>query len=316
MKLPVYSEVSNIDTKKIYRKDFKLSVILVVRDLTLSLNTLNSIYNSLSQSKKPYELIIINTDKTTYQYDTIFNTFPFVRILFPAEKLNIKEIIFLGIQEAKSSNILFLNDEFVIKNLNIDILSIYLSESSFGILLPLIYDESENIIAGIVKSEFKKGFLCTFSLDIVGAIISSLYPKYFCFILNKNVFYGDFQLNDYKDENVILLELGYLVWKKGFIITQARNFKVKYSGKITRDFSIDNLKISEVDYVLFNIRNITSRKLVKGRFLKVISIIIKSIFSLNFEVAKTLIREILTKNKNIYPVEDFSIFTIINKDLP
>lgn len=315
MEFPVYSEISNYSKVDFPKKNyFSLSILFITDNLSSSIETLNSVYNCISTSKTPYELIIINLDKISYNYDTIFSTFPFVRILFPQDNANLVHLFKLGINEAHSKNILLLNREFTIVNFNLDILNIYLSESSFGIIIPLIFNEKEDIIPGITKMEIKKGLLKTFSMDIKGTAISSLYPKYPCFIINKNAFLSNPDLSNYNDEKYFLLELGYRIWKSGFIITQARNFKVNYYGKEYEDIDTNE----ELDYIIFNIRNINFKKLVKGRWLILFRIILRKLISFDINYISKLILTLkeMKKNRHYAPIEDSAILTIINKDMP
>ena len=315
MALPVYSEISNFSIGDFSKKlGFSLSVVFLTDNLSSSIEPLNSIYKFTSTAKFNCELIIINLDKITYNYDVIFSTFPFVRILFPNEKTNLTSLFKLGIGESHSKNILFLDQNFTIVNFNLDILNIYLSETSFGIITPLTLNEKEEIIPNIIKTDVKNGFLTTFSMDIKGTAISSLYPKYFCFIINKNAFLSNLDLYDYKDEKYFLLELGYKIWKMGFIITQARNFKVIYSGKEYPDFIIND----ELEYLIFNLRNITFKKLKKGRKRVLIKFILKRLFLLDLKYISTIYKTIkeIKKKKNEAPIEDSAILTIINNDIP
>lgn len=315
MSIPVYSEVTNIESaRKSTLPPFALSIVFITEDISSSLESLNSIFNFLKSTRQPCELIIINLDKATYQYETIFSIFPFVRILFPQEKISKRSLILLGLNEAKSKNVLFITEKFVIKNLNLNILNLYLDETSFGIIIPLIYDTDGKIIPGIVKAEIKNGLIHTRSFDILGTTIPSLYPKYFCFIINRSIFLTEIDLYNYTDENFLLMELGYIVWKKGFIITQARNFKVIYSGMEIGDIPENYLDVS---YLIFNIRNINSKKLKEGRTFRIFYIIIKALFTGNFEFLKRFFEEKkFAKNKCVYPIEDSAIFTIINKENP
>ncbi|MGC8765903.1 MAG: hypothetical protein ACP5QT_08490 [Brevinematia bacterium] len=315
MGIPVYSEISNFSTGNLSKKRaFSISIVFLTDNLSASIEPLNSIYKFISNTKFSYELIIINLDKISYNYDVIFSTFPFVRILFPQEKANYGSLFKIGISESLSRNILFLNQDFRILNFNLDILNIYFSETSFGIIIPLILNEKEEIIPGVVKMDVKKGFLTTFSMDIKGTAISSLYPKYPCFIINKNAFLSNPDFYDYTDEKYFLLELGYKVWKAGFIITQARNFKVLYSGMEYPDLNISD----ELEYLVFNLRNITLKTFKRGRKILLLKFILKRLILLDFKYISRLMTTIkeTKKIKDESPVEDSAILTIINNDIP
>ncbi len=315
MAIPVYSEISNFSITNFSKKEsFFISVVFITDNLSSSIESLNSIYKFISKKKSNCELIIINLDRITYNYDTIFSTFPFVRIFFPQEKANLKDLFRLGINESLSKNILFLNQKFSIINLDLDILNIYLSESSFGIIVPLVISQKEEIIPNIIKMDIKNGFLNTFSMDIKGTTISSLYPKYFCFIINKNAFLSNLDLYEYENEKYFLLELGYRIWKMGFIITQTRNFKVVFSEKEYPDIT----KNEEIEYFIFNIRNITDNKLKRGRMWKMTLFMLKKLVFFDFSSVLKIyrIKREIRKNRIIPPIEDSAILTIINKDIP
>ena len=106
-----------------------------------------------------------------------------------------------------------------------------------------------------------------------------------------------------------MLELGYRLWKNGFVISQARNFKVFYNyEKSDIDLSDDS------EYLIFNLRNINSSSLTKGRSLFILKSMLKNVFKLNFNYVKKLNKS--KKEKKHFPVEDLEILSIINKDNP
>ncbi|MCX7820232.1 MAG: hypothetical protein N2258_00980 [Brevinematales bacterium] len=312
MALPVYSEISNFSYRKneIRKFNFSLSCVFITTNLSSSIESLNSLYSLISKNKQNIELIIINLDKITYNYDTIFTTFPFVRIFFVKDKATIKEIFHLGIEEAFAKNILFIKQDYEILSLDLDMLNIYLSEISFGIIQPLIFNENEEIVPNIVKITYKEGLLTTYSTDIVGADIPSLYPKYFCFIINKNAIFSDLDLYDYENEDYFLLELGYRLWKNGFTVTQARNFKAFYMEE-KDDIDISN----DLEYLIFNLRNIKYHSLSAGRGFFIFKAILKNFLKLNLNYISKL-RKSKKQIKKHFPIEDLEILSIINKDIP
>ncbi len=312
MALPIYSEISNFSFKKneVKRINVSLSCIFITDNLSSSIDSLNSLYSIISTNKQNIELIIINLDKITYNYDTIFSTFPFVRILFIKDKISIKEIFYLGIEEAIAKNILFLKQDYEILGLDLDIINIYLSEINFGIISPLIFNENEEIVPNIIKIEYKNGLLTTWSTDIVGTGISSLYPKYFCFIINKNAILSDLDIYNYENEDYFLLELGYRLWNSGFTTTQARNFKVFYNqNKPDIDLSFD------LEYLIFNLRNIKTHSLTVGRWTFILRAMLKNLFKLDFNSISKLTKS-KKERKKYFPIEDLEILSIINKDIP
>ncbi len=312
MALPIYSEVSNFSLKKneIKKLDFLLSCVFITDNLSSSIESLNSIYSFINESKHNVELIIINLDKITYNYEKLFSTFPFVRILFIKGKVKIKDLFLLGIEEARSKNVLFLNQDFEIINLDFELINPYISELSFGIVIPLIFNEEEEIIPNTVKMNYNKGLLTTNSIDIIETTIYSLYAKYFCFIVNKNIFIENMELYDYENEDYFLLELGYKIWKNGFTITQARNFKVVYKGNEKEDIQLSN----ELEYIIFNLRNISNHINTKGRFFYLLLTMIKKFLLLDFNYISS-IKKAKKRKKEHYPVEDFEIMSIINKEI-
>lgn len=319
MKLPVYTELSNYATRIGGKKiSADISLVLIISSLSDPVNSINSIYQFVSHSKHKCEFIMINTDKEGYKYDKLLATFPLMRVILPQEKIKLKEAIYIAIAESLSNNILFMNEYFIIKSLDLDLLKMYLSESSFGSFIPLITNEKEEIIPGIIKGNTHDGFINTISTDIVGTAISSIYSKYFCFLLNKEACVSrDITLNDYEDIRYTLLEFGYKLWKEGYIITQIRNFKVIYSGTVINDIAPD---FNNNDFLLFNFSNITDKNLIKGRRLKALLLIFNAIFLFKWKNIPFLFNLIKNSKKIIQenlskPIEDSAIFSIINKDI-
>ncbi len=319
MKLPVYTELSNFSTRVNGKKiSMDISIVLIVHSFSDPVQTINSIYQLLSTTKSKAEFILVNLEKEGYKYDRLLSTFPVMRVILAGDRITIKDAIAISISESLSKNILFIDDDFIIKSMNLEVLNMYLSESGFGMLIPLISDEKNEVVPNVVKGNVKNGFINTISTDIIGTAISSLYPKYFCFILNRDaVISRDIELSDYKDPVYTILELGYKLWKEGYIITQARGFKAVYLKSPAGDISKD---IDNPDYLLFNLSNITHKDLIKGRVLKLIGIIFRSLFRLKIKNIG-IINNIMKKTKEIRrnniskPVEDFTIFSIINRDI-
>lgn len=319
MKLPVYTELSNFSTRMNNKKvPMDLSIVLVINSLSDPVDSMNAIYNLTTRMKQKSEVILINIDKDGYMYDKLLSTFPAMRVLLPQNKMTLKEAICLGASESLANNILFIDEFSVIKTMNLEVLDMYLSETGFGILIPHITDDKNEVIPNIIKGNARHGFINTISTDIIGTAVSSIYPKYFCFILNREAFIGrNIELNDYEKQSCTLLELGYRIWKEGFIITQSRNFKVLYTGRPVEDI-VENE--TDRDYLLFNFMNLAGKDITRGRGRKVLSAVFRSLSRFRFEAISALfaiLKNARRNRQNILskPVEDFTIFSIINKDI-
>jgi hypothetical protein len=319
MQLPAYTELSNFNTRGSgIKPDVDLTIILIIKNTSDPVDTINSVYQFISKSRHTIEMIFINLDKEGYKYDKLLKLFPMMRVLLPRDRIGLKDVIFLAVTEALSNNILFIDDNCRIKAMHLDVMEMYLSESNYGMLLPLLVDSKEEVIPNIIKGDIMNGFIDTISTDIVGTAVSSIYPKYYCFILNKNAFQSrNIELSDYDDPRYTLLEMGYRLWKEGFIITQVRIFKVLYHGAPLPDIT---RKSKDKDYLSFNFINLTGKHSARGRKFKIAIIILQSIFTLNFGNIKTLLKILRDSRRNRQnnsskPVEDSAIFSIINRDI-
>ncbi len=319
MNLPVYTELSNFSTRVNGKKiTTDISVVLIINSGSDPVDIINSVFQTLSKTRYKGEFILINMDKAGYQYDKLLSAFPVMRVLLPKNKINLKDAIALAVAESLSNNILFVDENCIIRALSLEVLEMYLSETSFGILIPLLINEKEEVIPNVIKGDISDGFINTISMDIVGTAVTSIYPKYFCFILNRDAYLSrNIEISDYDNPQYTLLELGYKFWKEGFIITQARNFKIQYYGEPVKDISED---YSERDYFLFNLSNIIGREAAKGRGKIILWTLFKLILSLRLKKFAVLINILKNNGKfreNIVskPVEDFTIISIINKDI-
>jgi hypothetical protein len=319
MQLPVYTELSNFDTraggKRISRD---ISIVLILDSLSDPVNTINSIYQFVSKKNCRSEFILLNLNKEGYQYDKLLSTFPVMRVILPQEGIKLQDAIAIAAKESLSRNIFFLDENCRIESIQFKVLQMVFSESNFGVLLPLLVSEKTEVIPNIVKGKLKKGFIDTISMDIVGTAIVSLYPKYFCFVMNRDAFLSrNIELHNYEDSRYTLLELGYQFWKEGFIITQARNLKVLYSGETKEDIRED---FSNKDYLFFHFANITSVEARKERWKRNVFALLKSFFGLNWKNI-SLLWDIfknfkkMRENNLSKPIEDLAIFSIINKDI-
>lgn len=318
MVLPVYTELSNFNSRVNGKKvEMDFSVVLIINGASDPVNAINSVYQLMAKSKYQIEFIFINTDKEGYKYDKLLSSIPVMRVLLPQDRIGLKEAIKLGTAESLSKNVLFLDEHCVVKTINLEVMEMYLSESSFGMILPLLIDDREVVIPNIVKGEISSGFLKTVSKDIVGTSVTSVFPKYLCFILNRDAFLSrDIEINDYGNPLYTLLDLGYKLWKEGYIISQARIFKVQYLGKIPSDIGME---WDNPDYISFCYRNITTSEAVKGRWRMAFLLFFRALAFLkikNLALLAGLIksRKKLRQKNQSKPVEDFSIISIINRD--
>ena len=319
MDLPVYTELSNFSVRKSGKKvTTDLSIVLIINRESDPVDSINSIYNFISKTKYKTEFLLINRDKEGYKYDKLLSTFQIMRVLLPQDKISLVSAINLVVTESLSKHILFTNEFSQIQSVDDEIIDMYLSESTYGAIIPLMLNPRDEVIPNIVKGGASRGFINTISRDIVGSAVSSIYPKYFCFILNKDAIISrEINLNEYRDEQYVLLDLGYQLWKEGFVILQVRNFKMVYQNEPKNDI-MQNYQ-SE-DYLAFNFNNLTSDNTLKERNKKIIRIILGFIFTFRFKNLIALFR-LLKESKNtaqknsLKPVEDSAIFSIINKDL-
>lgn len=315
MKLPIYTELSNFSTRKNGQKiKCDLSIALIINHLSDPVETINSLYNFVTQTDTLNEIIILNTDKEGYQYEKLMSTFPALRVLIPQDHISLSEAIHLVIEESLSQNILFINDKFKMKALNLEIMQMYFSETYYGAVIPQIVNQDGQTVPNIIKGHIKKGFLETVSLDIKGTSISTLYPKYFCFIMNKNLFnQRQIELYSYEQEKFSLLEIGYRIWQEGFFIFQVSSFKVQLTTETSEDI---NYKPDDPDYVTFNLLNLSEKPSKKALFLKMLQLF----FTLHFKQLGVLwqasrrIQKIANKNY-VPPIGDRQIFESLNKDL-
>ncbi len=316
MKLPIYTELSNFTTRKNGQKvKADLSIALIINRLSDPVETINSVYNFMTQTEVITEMIILNTDKEGYNYDKLLSNFPVLRILLPQNPITLSEAFHLIIEESLSQHVMFISDDFKMKALNLDVMKMYLSETHYGAVIPQIVDKDGNIVPNIIKGNIQNGFLTTFSLNIKGTSISTLFPKYFCFILNRNMFVQrQIQLHSYEQERFILLETGYRIWQEGFFIFQVSSFKVQLTGESSEDI-INNP--DDFDYLLFNLLNLSDLSSKRGQFF---FRILKLFFSLKFKRLGIFLKAHRVANKlkdknYTPPVSDQTIFKSLNKDI-
>lgn len=319
MGLPFYTELSNFSTRQGGKKiQLDITVALIINSFSDPVNALNSVFQFLSQTRYKAEFILLNLDKDGYKYDKLLSTFPVMRVLLPQGKISLSEGLALIAHESLARNILYLDEHCQVRVMDLEVMDMYLSENSFGAIIPLLQNQAGEVVPNIVKGCVRKGLLSTMSMDIVGTAVSSIFPKYLCFLLNKDAFISrNIEISRYETPHYTLLELGYRLWKEGFIITQARSFKVEYSGEPVNDLPDDPL---EPDYIRFNFRNIQSKDMIKGRLFRIVSLCLKALFQFKFapiaaltEVLRDRVR--YQENNLNKPIEDFAIFSIINKDI-
>lgn len=318
MKLPVYTELSNFNTRKGGTKiRTDLSVALIVGQTSDPVDTINSIYEYLSKTKNRVELLLINVDREGYQYDRLLQTIPTMRALIPQEKITVGQAIFLAAQESLSKDVLFIDESLTLTSIDPDLLSAYLTQSDYGAILPVVTDELDEPVPNIVKANLAGGFIDTVAVDIRGAAIASLYPKYFCFVLNRDMLLSrDIELNDYDSKQYLLLELGYKIWRNGFLIFQAPSFKTKLHAVPSLDIAFD---IENGDYVRFVYSNLQDKACSRARSRKIRGVLLKNFVTFRFKKAKRLAESLARAQEAAskapeYPLDNAAVFATINKD--
>jgi hypothetical protein len=314
MKVPVYTELSNFAIRKNGKKlHTEISIVMLLNRLSKPIEVINSIYNFAVESEHKIEVIIINIDKEGYNYEKLLKNFPVLRVLLPKESISIKDAIALALGETLSDNVMFINEHFKLKSLDMDLIKRYFQDPHFGAVIPVITDENKENVPNIVKASIDSGFISSITVDIKGTSIASLYPKYFCFIVNRSLFISrDIELSDYGNEDYCLLEIGYRIWKEGYFIIQAPSFKAQYMSIPKGDIRYSPL---DNDYMRFNYENITDENIVRGRKRKIMKLAMKFIITFRFKKAAKLIGFIKpVKSKSELPVDDATVITTINKD--
>lgn len=316
--LPAYTEISNFNTRMDGKKlETDLSIVLIIDRFSEPVETINSIYNFANQSKHKIEVIIINIDKEGYKYDRLLSAFPALRILLPQEKLPICQAFNLGAQESLSRNILFVTQDFKIRSLDMDILQTYFSQTAFGILIPDLLDEYDDSIPNLVNGDVSRGFLETISIDRKGTALPVLYPKYLCFIINRDMFISrQITIRDYNKLDFVLLELGLRVWREGFLILKVANFRMRFNGLSANDIQFD---LEDSEYIRFNYVNFNRKYQTRGRWKRIFGVIVKWLFTLRIGKISKLLKDIsLAKMEPgesfSYPMDDSSIFKTIKRE--
>lgn len=319
MRLPVYTELSNFSVRKGGKKiTADLTVVLFIGRLSDPVDAINSVYGFLSRVPLKCEFIIITADREGYKFDRLLTAFPILRVLLPQGSFTLAETINLAVNEALAPDILFLDEKSSLDHFESEIVEMYLKEANYGMVIPLLQNAQGETVPNIVKGGAAEGFIRTITRDIIGTAVSSLYPKYFCFILNRDAFQlRGIELSEYADSRYTLLELGYRLWKAGFVIVQVRDFRAVYKGIESADIEED---ISSPDYLAFNFSNVTDEKLRRVRRKRALSAIMKNIFSFRFQSIGSLwaiLRDALGRRKDSgqFVVEDQAIFAILNRDV-
>lgn len=264
MTIPVYTELSNFSVRKAGSKvQTELTMALIIGRDSDPVDTINSLYSYIKANTARIELIIVNTDREGYKYEKLMDSFPALRILLPQENITYAEALELVLNESLSEQVLFLDQEVRLQSLDLTLLKSYFTQSSFGALVPRVYDAEGEALPNLVKGSLRQGWLDTISVLLKGSAVTSLYPGQACFITRKDLFREPgISLHTYQDRRFTLLELGYRLWKQGYMIFQGEKFKVQLSRPALPDIRMD---LDDTDYLLFNYVNITDRTAVLYR---------------------------------------------------
>jgi hypothetical protein len=319
MELPVYTELSNFSVRKGGKKAVAdLSVVLIADRHFDPVEAINSVFQFVSKSRLRTEFMLISSDREGLKFDRLMATFPAMRVLFPERELKPGEAIALGTVESIAPNVLFMDSQIRIVGMDDEILELYLKEVNYGMVIPLVCGKEDTVLPDVVQGSVEHGFLRTSSRDIVGTAVPSLSAKYFCFILNRDVFVSrEIRLTEYGKTSYLLLELGYKLWKEGCRVVQARNFKVHYVGEPLPDID-ENLK--DADYLSFHFNNLVSRPFTVQRAPRLLRLILASLFTFQWKRIGTLAKYLSVQRKKAEqdrskPVDDAAIFAIVNRDM-
>ncbi len=318
MTIPVYTELSNFSVRKAGNKiQTDLSVGLIIHRDSDPVESINSLYSYISHSSSKIELIIVNMDREGYKYEKLMDTFPALRILLPQEEIDYSQAIELILGESLSEQVLFMDEAVRLQSLDLALLKSYFTQSSFGALVPRVTSNEGEAVPNVVKGSLKLGLLDTISVLMKGSAITSLYPKFACFILSRDTLSkSNIQLNPYSDRRFTLLELGYRLWKQGLMIFQGEKFKVQLVGTPQEDIRQD---LENSDYLLFNYANIHDKKVVKARGARMRQKGLVYLLTLRWNKLAGLLRAIREYNRNINrnsqdPLDDETVFRTVNKD--
>jgi hypothetical protein len=294
----------------------ELSIVLYLKPLANPVTTLNSLYKVL-QSNLNCELILIAEEKDAYQYDTLMEKFPVLRVILPERKLTFAEVLEIGCRESFSNHVMFLDDTVLLENLPTEIFSLYYDDPQYGIMIPQLFNEKNEGLPSQIKCILLHGFIQTVGRDKPQTAAPGLYPPHFCFILNKTMFLErDFHLYDYENFLYTLAEIGWRVWKSDFWVIQVRQWRVVrlVDTPVEMEFSPD-----DEEYLLFHARNIVQPALVRKQNAYLFSLLIQKILTLHFKHVRSIWQTLFHRKKfrselEGFPLEDMAIFSIINKE--
>jgi len=313
--IPVYTEVSNRE-RAFLRLGKQLSIVLYLRPLANPVATLNSLYRHL-QDREDIELILIAEEKDAYQYDTLMQRFPVLRVIFPEYALSFPQLLRIGCTEAFSRNVMFLDDHVLVEQLPMEIFSLYFEDPRYGVLVPHCFSIKEEVIPSQIKPAVKNGFLVTTALDKPQNASPVMYPPTLCFILNKEMFLSrELGVQEYEHTLYTLAEFGWRIWKSGFWVIQVRQWRV-----ILEEVATSEMDFSDEDdeYVLFHYRNITHKSLVGKQNALLFSWWVRSLTTFRWKRAAALWsflvgRKRIRQELGVFPLEDLAIFSIINNE--
>ncbi|URA09641.1 hypothetical protein [Thermospira aquatica] len=313
--IPVYSEISNRD-RDFLKIPKEISVVLYLRPLAHPVDTLNSLY-ALLRGHDDRELILIAEEKDAYQYDSLMERFPVLRVIFPEESLSFSQVVRIGCEESFSRMVVFLDDLVRMETLPGEIFSLYFDEPQCGMIVPQWVSEQGENIASQLKLQEKNGFFSTFLEDRIQNALSVFSPLSFCFAIDKEKFLsGSFEIWEYDNPLYTYAELGWRMWKQGLRVIHVRQWKTFFEIERKGEMAFSD---EDEEYLLFHVRNISDRKLVKKQQRLLFSLFLRDFLSFRWKQAQKFwyffqSRKKFSEEMASFPLEDLEILSIINNE--
>ncbi len=313
--VPVYSEISNRE-RDFVRMPKEVSLVLYLRPLAHPVDTLNTLY-ALLRGHEDRELILIAEEKDAYQYDSLMERFPVLRVIFPEAPLSLSEVLRIGCEESFSRMVVFLDDLVQMETLPTEIFSIYFDEPQCGMIVPQWVSEQGENLPSQVKPREKNGFISTFLEDRIQNALPVLYPLSFCFAVDREKFLSTVcELREYDNPLYTYAELGWRVWKQGWRVIQVRQWKTHSDYALPGEMVFSD---EDEEYLLFHVRNISERLLVKKQHRLIFSLFLRDFLALRWKRAQKFWQLLHSRKKfsdelASFPLEDLEILSIINNE--